>query len=107
MKLAQVNIGQEFGSPFGQEGGSTLGDLVTIVISNAFTIAGVILLFMLIVGGIGMIIGANQDDPERAAKGRQTATSAVIGFIIVFAAYWIVQILEAITGVGILAPNLN
>jgi hypothetical protein len=49
-----------------------------------------------------MIMGAGQDNPEAAAKGKQAATSAVIGFIIIFAAYWIIQIIETVTGLNIL-----
>jgi len=104
MEKIAVNIGQEFGSPFGQEYG--LADLISVILSNAMVIAGIILLFLLIFGGISMIMGAGQDNPEQAAKGKQAATAAVIGFIIIFAAYWIIQIVENITGLDILKPGL-
>lgn len=104
MEKIAVNIGEEFGSPFGREYG--LADLVSIILSNALVVAGIILLFLLIFGGISMIVGAGQDNPEQAAKGRQAATSAVIGFIIIFAAYWIIQIIETITGLQILKPGI-
>jgi len=99
-----INIGEQFGSPFGQEYG--LADLVSVILSNAMVVAGIILLLLLIFGGISMIMGAGQDNPEQAAKGRQAATAAVIGFIIIFAAYWIVQIIEVLTGLNILKPGL-
>lgn len=104
-KIAQgVSIGETFGSPFGQTTG--LGDLVSVIVSNALVIAGVILLFFFIFGGISMIAGAGRDNPEQAAKGKQAVTSALIGFIIVFAAYWIVRLIEIITGVSfITAPG--
>jgi hypothetical protein len=44
-------------------------------------------------------MGAGKNDPEQAAKGKKAATTALIGFIIVFAAYWIVRIIELIFGV--------
>jgi hypothetical protein len=100
MEKIAVNIGSEFGSPFGQDYG--FADLVSIILSNTMVIAGIILLFLLIFGGISMIMGAGQDNPEAAAKGKQAATSAVIGFIIIFAAYWIIQIIETVTGLNIL-----
>ena len=103
MEKIAVNIGSEFGSPFGQNYG--FGDLVSIILSNALVVAGIILLFLLIFGGISMIMGAGQDNPEQAAKGKQATTSAVIGFIIIFAAYWIIQIIETITGLNILKPG--
>ncbi len=104
-KLA-VNIGDAFNSPFGR-GGVGVGSLVSTLVSNAFVLAGIILLFMLVFGGIGILSGAGSNDPERAAKGKQAATSAVIGFIIIFASYWIIQIIEQVTGVGILSPTFK
>jgi len=102
--LAQIDIGAQFGSKFGTELG--IGDLVSIILSNALVLAGVILLFILVFGGIAMIAGAGNNNPEQAAKGKQAATSAVIGFIIVFAAYWIIQLIEILTGFSILRPNI-
>lgn len=79
-----------------------VGKLVSILVSNAMVIAGIILLFLMVFGGISMIAGAGSQNPEQVAKGRQAVTSALIGFIIVFAAYWIVQLIGAITGINIL-----
>lgn len=100
-----IPIGKTFGSPFGQEKG--LADLVSVIVSSAFAIASVILLFFFIFGGISMIAGAGQDNPERAAKGKQAVTSAAIGFIIIFVAYWIVRLIEITIGVNfITAPGI-
>jgi hypothetical protein len=101
--LAQtsVPIGKEFGSPFGQSVG--VGSLVSTVISVSLFLAGTIMLFLLVLGGIGVIAGAGGDNPERAAKGKQAVTSAIIGFIIIIVAYWIIQIIENITGITILS----
>lgn len=100
--LAQVDIGGKFNSPFGKTGGQGLGNFVSIVLSNAVSIAGVILLVVLIVGGIAMIKGAGNNNPEAAAKARMAATTAAIGFVVVFASYWILQLIEAVTGLQIL-----
>lgn len=102
--LAQVDLEQTF---FGKTGGSLsntegIGPLVSAIVSNAIIIAGVILLFLLVAGGIGMIAGAGNNNPETAEKGKRAATSALIGFVIVFAAYWIVQLIGKITGIEIL-----
>ena len=102
--LAQVPIGPRFGSPFGQSLG--FGDLVSIILSNALVIAGIIFFFLILFGGISIIAGAGQDDPGRTARGKQTVTAAVIGFIIIFAAYWIIKIIEFATGLNILNPPL-
>lgn len=103
-EIAQgVNIGQQFNSPIGNTVG--LGGLVSIILSNALVIAGIILIFLLVFGGISIIAAAGRDNPEGAAKGKQAVTAALVGFIIIFAAYWIIQIVEIITGVKILKPG--
>lgn len=83
-----------------------LGDLVSLVLSNAVAFAGVILFFLFLGGGIAMIIGAGRGDADATARGRQTLTASIIGFALIFAAYWIVRIIGAITGLGddILSP---
>lgn len=103
-KIAQVSIGEKFGSPLGQE--VTVGDLTSIIVSNAIMLAGIIMLFLLVFGGISIIMAAGQDDPEQMAKGKKATTSAVIGFIIVVASYWIVRIIELLTGANIFNPGI-
>jgi len=99
------DIGTKFGSPFGKT--LFVGNLVSVIVTNSFVIAGVLILFFLILGGFYIITGAGGQNPENVAKGRQAATSAAIGFIIVFVAYWIIRIIELITGVDfITAPGL-
>lgn len=100
-KFVAVDIGSKFNSPFGKTGGG-LGSLVSIILSNALIIAGVILLILLILGGFSIIMGAGQSDPQRVEQGKKAATAAIIGFIIIFAAYWIIQIVELVTGIQIL-----
>lgn len=96
----------DIGSTFNQNGflskTTDVGQLVSLIVSNGIVIAGVILMFLLVAGGIGMIAGAGSNNPEQMASSRKAITAAVIGFVIVFAAYWIVQLIQAITGVKIL-----
>lgn len=104
MQEIAMNIGDAFGSRFGQDLG--LADLVSIILSNAVILAGVVLFFLFLIGGFMMITGAGQSDPEKAAKGQKAVTAAVIGFIIVFASYWIIMIIEKLTGFNILNPGI-
>jgi hypothetical protein len=76
---------------------------VSAIITGAISIAGVILLFLLIGGGIGMIAGAGKNDPKSVEQGKKAATSALIGFIVVFSAYWIVKLIETITGLSLIS----
>ena len=79
----------------------TLGDLVNVLVRNIFVVAGVLLFLLLIFGGFQVIVKAG-NEPEEAAKGKNAMTAALIGFALIFAAYWIAQILQIIFGVGIL-----
>jgi hypothetical protein len=103
-KIAQVQIGPTFGSLFGQTKG--IADFVSIILSNAVAIAGVMLLFLLIFGGISIMIGSGSGNKEDIGKGKKAVTAAVAGFLIIFCAYWIIRIVEIITGYAILNPGL-
>ncbi len=89
-------------------GSSSGGDLSTPggIISKAlksfiFPIAGIILFVVLLLGGFQMLLGASSS--KGLEEGKQRVTSAIIGFIILFAAYWIAQLLELIFGIRILS----
>ena len=83
-----------------------LGTLVTILLRNSLTIIGLILLILLIFGGLMFIIGAGSDDQKKAAQGKAVITDALIGFVVVLMAYFIIQIVEVVTGLNILTPDL-
>ncbi|HJX59322.1 hypothetical protein A2V61_01795 [Candidatus Woesebacteria bacterium RBG_19FT_COMBO_47_8] len=100
MNHLAIDIGASFGSPFSEI--TSVGGLVSTIVNLALVVAGLIFLVMFVVGGIGIISGAGSDSPEKAAKGKQAITTAVIGFVVVFAAYWIVKLIEVITGISIL-----
>lgn len=79
-----------------------ISDLVSLFLKISFVLAGLILLFYFLLGGIGMISGAGKDDPKAAEQAKQTITSAVIGFVVVFTAYWIVKLIGQLLEI----PNL-
>lgn len=91
-----MDIGESFGSPLGRT--VSLGDLIGILLSGAITLAGVILLFLFIGGGVMVISSAGSNNAQGAAQGKQAITWALIGFAVVFTAYWIIRIIELITG---------
>lgn len=78
---------------------SGIGTSVTLILNIAFVGAGLILLFFIVLGGIGIISSAGGGDPGKIEKSKQTVSSALIGFIVVFAAYWIVKLIGQITGI--------
>lgn len=107
--LAQVSIGPNLNNGQGGSVGQTytsFGPLINAILKNSLTIAGIIFLALLIFGGINMIASAGSGDSKKSAQSKQTITSALIGFAIVFSAYFIIQIITVITGVKILDSGL-
>ena len=102
-KLAQINIGEELLLDGGGVASlNTIGDLVSAILPNVYILAGVILFFLLIGGGLMFIVGAGQESPERAGQGKKTITAALAGFLVIFASYWIMQIIRIVTGIDML-----
>ena len=84
----------------------TLGSIIsgnssyTGLFDYIFVLAGIALLIYLIWGGFELMTSVGKPEAMNQARGR--ITHAVVGFIIIFAAYWIVQLLEYILGATIL-----
>jgi hypothetical protein len=66
----------------------------------AFPIAGIILFLMIVWGGFEMVTGAT--NAKSMDAGKQRITAAVIGFILLFSSYWLMQIIETVFGLAIL-----
>jgi hypothetical protein len=81
---------------------STLGPLVSVIAQNAFVLAGIIVFILLIAGGFGIIAGAGSGDTKKMEQGKNTITGAVIGLVVIVASFWIVQIVEKLSGVPLL-----
>lgn len=106
MQKLAFNIGEAlFGEHPGLTKETSLGDIISNVLPNIYILAGVILFFLLIGGGLMFIFSAGQENPEGAGQGKKAITAALVGFLIIFASYWIIQIIEVVTGVDILKPK--
>lgn len=101
MKLAQIDfdpIIEKTLPKLQTAGGSfSVGAIIRDLLPYVFTIAGFVLLGYLIFGGYEILI--SQSDPKKIASGYQKILYAVIGFILVFAAFWIVQLVAEILGI--------
>ena len=95
-----VNINDSFKSPFTQK--EDIGGIASILLSNSVVIAGVVFLFLIIIAGFTMLNGAGSGDPKKFAQGREVIVYALIGFLIIFASYWIIQIIAQMTGLKII-----
>jgi hypothetical protein len=85
--------------------GQTVGEvytnpavLVNTIVRNLISIGGVFLFVMIFYAGFKFI----QSGTKGKDDAKQIIKTAVTGFIIMLAAYWIIQILEVVTGTPIL-----
>jgi len=96
MEIAQVNISGFLGDFPGLQfsTNTSIGDFVGRIIPYLFAGAGFLLLIYLVIGGLEFMLSLG--DPKKTAGARGKITSALIGFLIVFAAYIIVQVIGLI-----------
>lgn len=102
---ADVNIGSDFPAitKF-----TDIGSLVSVIVPNAFMLAGVITFVLLVMAGFGMIAAAGSGDAKKMESGKKTITGAVIGLIVIVGSFWIIQIIETLTGMkGQLLPPIQ
>lgn len=82
------------------DGSLTIGSIINRALTYVFPFAGIILLVVLIMGGFQLLTsGGNQ---ESIKAGQAKLTSAIIGFVIIFIAYWLIQIIDVLFGAHIL-----
>jgi hypothetical protein len=74
--------------------------LISLIVNNLYVIAGIILFFFIIAGGLSILL--NPGNADKAKQGSKTITTAIIGFVVLFSSYWIIRIIEAITDIQIL-----
>ena len=79
--------------------------LIRIVLAAVLIIAALAFFFMLILGGIKWITSGG--DKGRVESARSQITAALIGLVIVFAAWAILGIVENFFGVNLRSFNLN
>ncbi len=83
---------------------TSISTFINLLLPLSFVIAGIILFLLLIGGGLSII--ASGGNAKSVESGKNQITIAVLGFFTIFAAYWIVQIIEIVTGVKIFNPIL-
>jgi len=75
----------------------TLGGLVSSLFTIALPIAGIGLLLMILSSGFTLLTSAG--DAKKMEKGKQTLTYGVVGFLIIFVAFWLTQFLGTVFGI--------
>lgn len=69
-----------------------LGSIVSEFLKYLFPLAGLLLFAYLVVGGFSYLTSGGDPKAMEQAKGK--VTNAIVGFIILVVAYWVVQIFE-------------
>lgn len=73
-----------------------IADVIVAAIPWIFAFAGLLLLVYLIYGGFHLMTSGG--DPKGIAEGKAKVTNAILGFVIVFIAFWLVQIIARVLG---------
>lgn len=81
-----------------------LGSLINAVLPNVYIAGGLVIFVMILLGGFTII--SNAGDAHKIEEGGKTITSAIIGLLVLFASYWIIQIIQVVTGMPILNSTL-
>ncbi len=98
-KLAQVDFNaiQSNALPGFKFGGNAgFGTVITQALPMIFFFAGALMLILIILGGISMMTSRSDPKALSAAQGR--ITNAILGFVVVFIAYWATQFAAVILG---------
>lgn len=87
---------QKKGFPGFKTSFTDIGGVITIIIPYIFGISGILLLIYLLFGGLQLMFSAG--DPKKTQAAQAKITNALIGFVVVFLAYWITQLMGLVLG---------
>ena len=93
-----ISLDKNLGS-FQDLAGIEIGDIVLGLIRGALVIAAVVFFFILVIGGIKWI--ASGGDKAQTESARNQITAALVGLVIVFAAWAIVALINTFFGINI------
>jgi hypothetical protein len=89
---------------FSKLGGLEISDIVSGFIRLVLVIAALVFFFILVIGGIRWI--ASGGDKANTETARNQITAALVGLVIVFSAWAILQLIKAFFGVDIFSLTL-
>lgn len=100
--MANVNLPDYTGTGF-KFGNKTIGDIIggtAGLLAYIYVFAGLALLVMLIMGGVELMTAGG--DPGKSKAGYGRISSALIGFLIIFVSYFVLQIVQVVLKIKIL-----
>ena len=88
---------------------SSLGSAVSIILPNVIVFAGILFFGLILYGGFELITlgGQYNLNSEKVTRAKQVTYYAVIGFLLVVSAYFILQIISTLTGINFTNPPVN
>lgn len=101
---ADINLQPPSGSEFWQLGQLTIGTIVSGLIRFILVIASLVFFFILVIGGIRWI--ASGGDKAQTEGARNQITAALVGLVVVFAAWAIVQLINTFFHINIFELNI-
>lgn len=88
----------QFSDKLGGPQYGTFGGLISSFLPRVLLIAGIIFFILVVIAGFGMITSAGSGDAHAQEQSKAYMTYAVTGLVIIFASYWVLQIISYVTG---------
>lgn len=82
----------------------SIADLIRIIINMIMIVAGILVFGFMLFGGIQYI--SSGGDKLQAQQARDKITYAIIGLIIIVAAYAVTKVMELVFGINVFNPKL-
>lgn len=98
MEIAQINITPQ--NNFSNLNTITVTSIISALIILILVIASIVLVFVIIGGGIAVITSGG--DTQKAGNGRQAIMGGLIGLVVIFAAWAIINLINIFFGINIL-----
>lgn len=80
-------------------------NIISAIIRLLLVVAAVVFFFMLVLGGIQWILSGG--DKQKTEAARNQITAALVGLVVVFSAWAIAQLINALFGVSILDLDIK
>lgn len=95
-----INLSPKSGSSLAGLANLTAGGMISGAISLVLILVAIVFFFILVIGGLKWITSGG--DEKKVAAARAQITNALIGLVIVFAAWAIMKLIGSVFGIDIL-----
>ncbi|MFH1561363.1 MAG: hypothetical protein ABID04_02155 [Patescibacteria group bacterium] len=78
----------------------TVGAIVSVGLKYVMVAGGLMMFAYLVYGGITLML--SRGDPNGVSSGMNKVLYAIVGFLIIFSSYWLIQVVEIVLHLNIL-----